>query len=73
MTSRTWTTLAAAAVLAGCGQGGTGPTSEPPAATAPSISAFGASPSEIAPGGSATLAWTVSGATALSLAPGPGR
>ena len=72
MTSRTWTTLAAAAVLAGCGQGGTGPTSEPPAATAPSISAFGASPSEIAPGGSATLAWTVSGATALSLAPGAG-
>ena len=76
MTRRTWITLLAALAalsLAACGQGGTGgTTTDPPAGSAPVISAFGATPAAVAPGGSATLAWTVSGATALSLAPGVG-
>jgi len=56
-----------------CGGGGTSspqPTSAPtppPTPAAPAIQAFTATPSAIAPGGSATLSWSVSPATALSL------
>jgi hypothetical protein len=45
----------------------------PPAtAQPPTIQAFAASPKNIQPGGSATLAWEVSGATGVSLSPGVG-
>lgn len=39
---------------------------------APGISSFTATPGSVAPGGSSTLAWTVSGATSLSIDPGVG-
>src|SRR5207302_11047760 len=38
----------------------------------PTISAFSATPATITRGGSSTLAWTVSGATSLSIAPSVG-
>ncbi len=51
-----------------CGGGGGGPTPPPPPALPlPAISAFTATPATINPGQSSTLAWTVSGATTLSL------
>lgn len=41
-------------------------------AQAPTIGAFAASPKNLKPGGSATLAWEVTGATGLSLSPAVG-
>ncbi len=58
--------LAAAALLAACG--GTS-TSDP---VAPVIASFTASPASVAPGGSSTLSWSVSGATSLSIDGGVG-
>jgi hypothetical protein len=44
----------------------------PPPPSAPVISSFTASPSSVSSGQSATLSWTVSGATSLSISPAPG-
>lgn len=54
-------------LLLACGGGGTGGGSKNPAPSKPIIQAFLATPSVIASGQSATLAWTVSGATSLTL------
>ncbi len=43
-----------------------------PAGSPPVIHAFSASPASIAPGGSSTLSWNVTGATSLSISPGVG-
>jgi N-acetylneuraminic acid mutarotase len=43
-----------------------------PTLAAPGIRSFGATPSTMAAGGSATLSWDVVGATSLSIAPGVG-
>lgn len=63
--------LAAASLAPACGGGG-GSAAPPPAPTAPVIASFTATPMTIAPGQSSTLAWTVTGATILSLDPGIG-
>lgn len=58
-------------VTAACGGGGGGGGSvgpaPPPAASLPVISSFSSTPSTITAGQSSTLAWTVSGATSISL------
>jgi hypothetical protein len=41
-------------------------------ASAPIITSFTASPAAIAPGGTSTLSWSVTGATSLSISPGVG-
>ena len=54
--------------LLACGGGGGGSTAAPaPAPAAPAIQAFTATPSILTSGQSATLAWTVVGATSLTL------
>ncbi len=45
---------------------------KPPAGSPPIITSFSASPASIAPGGSSTLSWNVTGATSLSITPGIG-
>lgn len=57
-------------ILPGCGGGGSN--EGPPPAQAPVIAAFTATPSAITSGQSSTLAWSVSGATSLSISPGLG-
>ena len=47
-----------------------GAATQPPAK--PRITSFGANPASIAPGGSATLSWSVSGATSLRITPAVG-
>ena len=44
----------------------------PPAGSPPVITSFSANPASIAPGGSSTLSWSVTGATSLSITPGIG-
>jgi hypothetical protein len=44
----------------------------PPAGNRPVIASFTATPSTVASGGASTLAWSVTGATSVSIAPGPG-
>jgi len=59
-------------VLASCGDGGGSapvPIVPAPVPTAPAITSFTATPSSVTSGQSATLNWTVSGATSLSIAP----
>ncbi len=56
-----------------CGGGGGSSSTSIPTPTAPSISAFVASPTSITSGQSATLTWSVSGATSLNVAPGIGN
>ncbi|MEI6223853.1 MAG: hypothetical protein WCS72_03810 [Deltaproteobacteria bacterium] len=62
---RLWIAGLAALSFAAC------KTSDAPTAV-PVISTFTATPASITSGGSSTLAWTVSGATTLSIAPGVG-
>ena len=62
---RSWLASLAALTLAACNNGGT-------AAPLPVVSSFTATPPSIVSGGSATLAWTVSGATSLSIDHGVG-
>ena len=62
---RLWIACLAAVSFAAC------KSSDAPTA-APVVSAFTATPASITSGGSSTLAWTVSGATTLSIAPGVG-
>lgn len=59
-------------LLSACSGGSSAGNSAAPPVPPPSIDRFTASPSSIGPGQSATLAWSVSGANALSLAPAPG-
>ena len=47
-------------------------TINPPTSTAPTIASFGVSPAAISPGQAATLSWSVSGATSVSLDNGIG-
>ena len=76
--TRTFSLLAAfwaGCVLCACGGGGSGgspSTASPAAAAPPVIQSFSASPSAILPGQPATLRWTVSGATNLSIDQGIG-
>ena len=65
--------LCAATVLFGCGgtSDSAGSTTTPPPSV-PVISSFTATPSSIIVGGSSTLAWTVAGATSLSISQGVG-
>jgi PKD repeat protein len=58
-------TAVVALTLAACSSGGT-------SAPVPVIASFTATPSSIVAGGSATLGWSVSGATSVSIAPGVG-
>ncbi|MBK9990342.1 MAG: hypothetical protein IPP19_06325 [Verrucomicrobia bacterium] len=62
--------------LTACGGGGSGGTNQPenppPPTSAPTIVSFSASPAKIDAGNSATLAWSVSGSTALSIDQGVG-
>ncbi len=51
---------------------GTPPPPPPPPPSAPVISSFTASPQSVQAGQSATLNWSVTGATTLSVTPGPG-
>ncbi|TJY56655.1 beta-lactamase family protein [Sinimarinibacterium sp. CAU 1509] len=60
-------TLGAALVLGGCGGGGGG--TEPPA---PQVLAFNATPQSISAGASATLSWSTSDATSVSIDGGIG-
>ena len=62
---RSWLASLAALTLAACNNGGT-------AVPLPVVSSFTATPPSIVSGGSATLAWTVSGATSLSIDHGVG-
>lgn len=45
---------------------------KPQAGSPPTIQSFMANPASIAPGGSSTLSWSVTGATSLSISPGIG-
>jgi hypothetical protein len=58
-------------VVIGCG-GGENPTSTPPPPQSPVIQSFSANPHTITTGQSATLSWTTSGATSLSIDQGIG-
>lgn len=58
-------------LAAACGGGG-GSSSSAPSTPAPTISTFSVSPGSIVAGQSATLSWTVSGATSLSIDHGVG-
>lgn len=74
---RLWTAVAVASVVAigGCGGGGGGGSgggTGDVTVTLPQIGSFSAQPATISPGQSATLAWSVSGATSLSLDNGIG-
>ena len=73
MNSRRLSALVAAFVLplGGCGGGGSS-SPPPPPPPPPAISAFAATPPAITPGASSTLAWTVSGATSLTVDQGVG-
>ena len=62
--------LAATTLLAACGEGGS--VGSPTAQLRPVIDSFAATPSSIEAGGSATLSWSVTGATSLSIEPGVG-
>ncbi|HET8733282.1 MAG TPA: hypothetical protein VFM45_05855, partial [Anaeromyxobacteraceae bacterium] len=68
--ARTLALLAAASLLASA-CGGSSDTPVPPPSP-PSIASFAASPSSVAPGGSSTLSWSVTGATTLSIDGGVG-
>ncbi|HJW09428.1 MAG TPA: hypothetical protein VJ483_07305, partial [Holophagaceae bacterium] len=60
-----------ALALASCGGGGGGSSATATGGgSKPAIAAFGAAPSTVAPGGSATLTWSVTGADHLRLDPG---
>jgi hypothetical protein len=62
--------LVATGLLAACGENGsTGPV---PTSIRPVIASFTATPSNVTPGGNATLVWSVTGATSLSIDPGVG-
>lgn len=66
--------LAALAAATACGGGGGGGGGGTPGPSLPAIAAFTVSPASVAQGQPATLAWSVSGATALALdAPGGGN
>ena len=58
------------ALLSGCSQSSS--PAEIPTGVAPTIASFTASPSTLAPGGSATLAWNVTGAVSIAIEPGIG-
>lgn len=58
--------------LAACGGGGSGDVVSTPPNSAPTISAFSASPANITVGGSTTLSWSVSNASTLSINNGVG-
>jgi len=63
-------------LIPGCVMYGPGPqpsSQGPSFTTGPVIQAFSANPSVIAPGGTAILSWTVSGANAISISPGIGQ
>ena len=63
--------LLVAWVVSACG-GGTSDSPTPPPPAAPVISSFTATPSTITSGSSSTLAWSVSGATSVSISQGVG-
>jgi hypothetical protein len=62
--------LFALLLLVGCAGVSNTPHPVPPSGNAPTISSFGANPSTITSGSSATLSWSTSGATAISISPG---
>ncbi len=59
--------LMAAMVVSACGGGGTSDSPTPPPTSAPVISSFTATPTNIPSCSSSTLSWSVSGATTLSI------
>ncbi len=61
--------LSAALLLAGCTEGAKHDVAPP----RPTIQSFTATPASVAPGGSTTLAWSVTGADVLRITPGLGQ
>lgn len=64
--------LVAILAFSACGGGSPGTSSATPHPQLPVINQFTATPASLRAGQSATLSWSVSGATTLSLAPAPG-
>ena len=64
--------MVATLLFSACGGGTSGANSASTSLQLPAISQFAAAPTSIRAGQSATLSWSVSGATSLSLAPAPG-